>query len=124
MKKILTLSFLVVLFISLSENLYAQRGKDSGGTAPVDITGTYQVEGINPDGSAYTGTCKITTKGGGNFYFYWQVGTTYEGTGKLQGNKISVDFGDTYPVIYIVKNRGKLLDGTWANGTATETLSK
>lgn len=87
------------------------------------IEGTYDVYGTNPGGSLYGGTVKIV-KSGGSYSFEWSVGESYSGTGTLQGNKLTVDWGDDYPVIYLVIESGRVLVGTWANGTATETLCR
>lgn len=60
-----------------------------------------------------------------NTFFTWTVaGQTFTGTGTLEGTTLTVDWGETEPVIYEVKNGGKLLEGTWAGGNATETLRK
>ncbi|PJZ69051.1 fibronectin-binding protein [Leptospira perolatii] len=90
----------------------------------LDIGGTYKVSGTNPNGSKYRGTVTISENPDGSYSFDWSVGSTFSGTGNLEGNVLTVEWGDTYPVIYIVKNGGKLLEGTWANGAATETLTR
>jgi hypothetical protein len=43
--------------------------------------------------------------------------------GKVEGRTVTVDWGDPYPVIYQIRVDGTL-DGKWANGTATEVLTK
>ncbi|MBN1799757.1 MAG: hypothetical protein JW822_14365 [Spirochaetales bacterium] len=87
------------------------------------IEGTYDVYGTNPGGSLYGGTVKIV-KSGSSYSFEWSVGESYSGTGTLQGNKLTVDWGDDHPVIYMVKENGRVLIGTWADGAATETLCR
>ncbi len=89
------------------------------------IGGHYGATGTNPDGSSYRGTCDIALKPDGSYGFNWVVGgTTYVGVGKLQDDVMTVDWGDSYPVVYRVQQGGALLVGTWSNGSATETLSK
>ncbi len=88
-----------------------------------NIEGMYDVYSTNPGGTLYAGTVKIV-KSGSSYSLSWSVGESYSGTGTLQGNKLTVDWGDDYPVIYIVKENGRVLIGTWANGTATETLCR
>jgi hypothetical protein len=87
-----------------------------------DISGKYTAHGTNPDGSMYSGS--VTIRRDGNRYrFDWVIanGQALHGTGILNGHTISVDWGQTYPVIYLVGPNG-VLTGTWNNGTATETL--
>jgi hypothetical protein len=47
-----------------------------------------------------------------------------KGIGTLTNGILTVDWGDTYPVIYQVEQNGKVLEGTWSNGRATEKLIK
>ena len=84
------------------------------------IAGTYTAQGRNPDGSAYAGTVTISEKGDA-LHFVWNVGRPYEGDGSRSQDVVTVDWGDTYPVYYLVMPSGEL-HGTWANGTALERL--
>lgn len=81
----------------------------------------YSVAGTMPNGRAYSGTCMITALGGGQYKFEWRAGGIYVGTGKLEGDMISVNWGSSAPAIYKVNADGTL-SGTWANGRATEFL--
>ncbi len=90
----------------------------------LNVSGTYKVTGTNPGGSKYRGSVDITLNDDGSYAFEWSVGNTFSGTGTLSGNTLTVDWGDTYPVIYTVKNGGARLEGTWGNGTGTEILTK
>ena len=86
------------------------------------IGGNYLAEGRNPDGSTYSGSCRVTNIGEGNFSFHWSIGNqSFSGTGKLIGDTISVDWGAASPVIYKVAADGTL-NGIWSNGQAVETL--
>lgn len=87
------------------------------------ISGSYRVEGRNPDGSGYAGTVRITENGDA-ISMAWQVGTqTYSGTGVRQGRVITVNWGDAFPVVYVIMPNGAL-HGTWADGRASERLTR
>jgi hypothetical protein len=105
--------------------------KPSSGTPaaqfqPASLEGEYRAVGRNPDGSAYRGTCELEYDSDDDlFYVYWSVGTSeYEGVGLLEGDTLTVEWGDRYPVVYKVRQGGKTLEGTWANGQASETLTR
>lgn len=89
--------------------------------AAQSISGSYRAEGRNPDGSTYTGTVQIQDNGGA-IEMNWQVGAqAYAGTGTRNGDVVRVDWGDTYPVVYVRMPSGEL-HGTWSNGRALERL--
>ncbi|MGQ0677249.1 MAG: LIC10280 family protein, partial [Rhodospirillales bacterium] len=93
--------------------------------APVparNIEGLYNATGTNPNGTTYRGTVTIT-RSGGQYAFFWQVGTTYRGTGTFEGDLLVIHWGANYPVIYTLAPDGRLV-GTWNNGNATEVLVK
>ncbi|TGJ99729.1 fibronectin-binding protein [Leptospira semungkisensis] len=112
--RILALATVLVLIVSFSHT----------NAQDLNIYGTYKVTGTNPDGSRYKGSVAVTLNDDGTYNFEWSVGNTFSGTGSLNGNTLTVDWGDTYPVIYTVKNGGTRLEGTWGNGSGTEILSK
>ena len=57
------------------------------------------------------------------FSFHWQIAnSTYDGIGVINGNTITVDWGQSSAVIYQVGADG-VLRGTWDNGHATEILT-
>ncbi|MCE8008683.1 hypothetical protein [Aestuariivita sp.] len=98
---------------------------DSGAKAQTlrDLTGTYRAEGRNPDGSTYSGQAVIAQQGG-VVQIAWQVGAqSYSGQGTFDGRVLSVDWGDTHPVVYVLMSDGTL-HGTWSNGRALERLSR
>ncbi|MEP2716219.1 hypothetical protein [Pseudophaeobacter sp.] len=85
------------------------------------VAGSYRAEGRNPDGSAYKGSVQIF-ESKGVLLVKWQVGNqNYSGSGTRSGDVIWVNWGDTYPVVYIRMPSGEL-HGTWANGKALERL--
>lgn len=91
--------------------------------AQSSVTGLYRAEGRNPDGSTYSGSVRITQTGE-SIAMAWQVGTqAYSGTGIRQGRVITVDWGDSHPVVYVIMPDGTL-HGTWANGRALERLTR
>jgi hypothetical protein len=94
-----------------------------GGNEKINIGGTYNVDGTNPDGTKYLGTCLITSSDG-VYALNWDIaGKKYGGTGPLSGSTLTIDFGDTNPVIYAVSDNGKTLSGTWGGGKASEMLT-
>ena len=89
---------------------------------PATLTGIYRVEGNNPGGGRYRGMVAIMQTGD-QFSFKWWIGTqTFEGTGQLAGRMLVVNWGDKTPVVYTLGARD-VLDGEWADGTATERLT-
>jgi hypothetical protein len=87
-----------------------------------DITGSYLIQGRNPNGSAYTGTV-IIRPAGDRYHVFWFIGAseTYNGSGGWEGDSLVIDWGQQYPVIYKLGSDG-VLYGTWDNGRATENL--
>ena len=53
----------------------------------------------------------------------WRIsnGDTFQGKGYLRGNTLTIDWGQTHPVIYKVGDDG-VLRGTWSNGRGKENL--
>lgn len=90
--------------------------------APHTLTGLYRVSGINPDGTRYPGMLALTQSGA--FYdFTWWIGRdVFRGKGELAGRMLVVHWNDTHPVVYSFAPNG-VLDGEWADGSATERLS-
>jgi Caspase domain len=96
-----------------------------GTAAPKNIDlgdGEYKVEGQTPVGSDYTGTVKIAKEPKG-YQLTWHVGdTSYQGTGTLAGNLLTVDWGSSTPVVYALGTNGSLA-GLWDAGKGEETLT-
>jgi len=87
---------------------------------PGDISGSYRVEGRNPDGSAYSGRLTVQESTGGAVAFAWIVANqSYAGVGTRDGRVVTVDWGAEHPVIYVIMPGGAL-HGTWADGKALE----
>jgi hypothetical protein len=85
------------------------------------VAGIYRVSGTNPDGSRYRGMTSVSLSGGVYRFTWWIGNDVFHGTGRLGGRMLIVDWNSTAPVIYTLKGNG-VLDGDWADGTATETL--
>lgn len=87
------------------------------------LTGQYQVDGRNPDGSRYYGVARMVQVGR-RVSMTWQIegGQTYEGVGTLDGSILTIDWGADLPVIYDVSDPYRLV-GTWAGGRASEILT-
>lgn len=84
------------------------------------VGGVYTAYGMNADGSKYTGQVQISQVGN-TVELYWTVGgQQYSGRGVLQGSVMTVDWGASTPVIYVVV--GNELHGTWDGGNALERL--
>jgi hypothetical protein len=83
--------------------------------------GRYNVLGRNSNGGTYTGF--VTIKRQHTFYSVdWNVGgSSYHGTGTLDGSLLSVSWGSSTPVVYAVSADGSL-KGLWDAGAGEETL--
>lgn len=103
-----------MLSTSLATSVTAQN-------APVfPVGGLYVVYGMNADGSKYTGQVQILQVGT-SVELYWNVGgQQYSGRGVLNGSVMTVDWGASTPVIYVLV--GNELHGTWDGGNALEKL--
>ncbi len=107
------------------QGIAAPQAASSPQAAATGIGGSYLAKGVNPDGSVYEGSCLVAPQEDGSFSFDWEIGgSTYTGSGSLRNGILTVDWGESYPVIYQVKQGGRVLVGTWSGGKATETLTR
>ena len=84
------------------------------------VGGIYTAFGMNADGSKYTGQVQVSQTGNA-VEVYWTVGNQqYSGRGVMQGPVMTVDWGASTPVIYVLV--GMEFHGTWDGGTALERL--
>lgn len=100
--------FMIALLIALAPivSLYAE-----------GVGGTYAVSGKNPNGSRYEGTCVISGDAATGYSFQWTVGEgQFSGTGTLDGDTLTVDWGEPDPVVYKVSADGAELKGKWGPG--------
>jgi hypothetical protein len=105
------------------ENAPAETAKPEEEAKPetIDLAGVYRVEGTNPNGSKYRGMVALA-QDNDQFNFTWWIGKdVFRGTGHFAGKMLVVNWGDKTPVIYTFGDEG-VLDGEWADGSATETL--
>jgi hypothetical protein len=83
--------------------------------------GRYRVAGRNPNGGQYAGTL-VMSKTADSYQLDWRVGSSsFRGSGRLQGNVLTVDWGQTTPVVYALAADGTL-KGLWSAGQGEETL--
>lgn len=107
------------MMVSLAAGSVVAQGKKA---ETADISGRYFADGRNPDGSTYEGRVNID-QSGNDVEFTWYVSSSpTEGRGTIDGRLVTVDWGDTFPVIYVIMPDGTL-QGTWADGTALEKLT-
>ncbi len=92
----------------------------------VNLEGVYYAKGKLPEGKPYQGIVLVTPSevGKGVFAFHWRLpGSEYYGTGTVDGNKISVEWGDSVPIVYEIRKNGEELQGKWgAQGRGVEVL--
>lgn len=90
--------------------------------------GFYEVEGMNPDGTAYVGMFALENAPGASWYVTWQVGDArLLGLGLIQGGVLAVSFvldGRPGVAAYEVEADGRLR-GAWSTGggMGTEVLT-
>ncbi len=86
------------------------------------LEGRYRCAGRSVDGSRYSGVVSIS-KRAGQYEVEWKIGTTiYRGTGTLEYNVLTVNWGHSTPVVYAVAPDGTLT-GLWDGGRGEETLT-
>ena len=89
--------------------------------ATLELAGIYRVSGTNPDGSQYHGMVALS-RNRDEFTLTWWIGEqVLHGTGRVADKMLVVNWGDKDPAIYTFGDGG-VLDGVWADGSATETL--
>jgi len=109
-------------FVFRPEGAEAQAEEVEAQTEMPPLAGVYRASGTNPSGSEYTGMVTVEQDNVG-FHVTWWIGKdTFEGKGHLAGKMLVIDWGDKTPVVYSFGEDGAL-DGEWADGSATETLT-
>jgi len=108
MKKLLIIFTLLLSVVALSSAAHAQ--------SESNLAGTYWVAGTNPGGNgSYKGIATIA-KSGDRYRIHWEVGTTYDGIGKLNDKVFTVEWGtateNVGTVTYALQPSGSL-KGTW-----------
>src|SRR4029079_14685434 len=104
---------------SATERLVLFSRAANGAVTPPE--GAYAVAGQNPNGTRYSGAVTISRQGN-RYQFDWRVGqSAYRGTGTLDGNVLTVNWGST-PVVYSLSVDG-ILRGLWSAGRGAEVLT-
>jgi hypothetical protein len=101
----------------------------AGAAQAQQVGGSYTVSGKNFDGSAYSGTARITPSGGA-CRIVWQTGpTNSSGICMLAGKSFAAAYklgNEIGLVVYELQPDGRLV-GTWTiadrNGSGSETLT-
>ncbi|MFN8527313.1 MAG: hypothetical protein U0670_01725 [Anaerolineae bacterium] len=70
-----------------SDTAYAQEA------LPINIAGTHNVTGTNPDGTEYTGTLEVSADNQVHTFVWNLNGTQIPGVGIMRGNHVAVGFG-------------------------------
>ncbi len=82
-----------------------------------DLSGSYDCEGFNANGSPYQGNVEIRRKGE-MYLVKWRIGRndTYDGVGLVTGSLLSVSYygGIEGIVVYAISEDGSRLTGRWA----------
>lgn len=88
-------------------------------TRGTDLEGDYSITGTNTGGGKYTGTLGVKKSGAG-YALTWNTGSTLNGFGIRQGDKVSVGIGGGKCgfVAYTVSPDGTL-EGKWGSATST-----
>lgn len=122
---------------SKKENKAPVQGQEAGQATgnlkkgTVNIAGTYRAQGTNPGGrTKYSGTATLTPDGD-KYRVHWEVGTIYDGVGKVEGNIFKVEWGragDPVGLVTYTIDSDKVLRGSWytfknPNTLGTETLT-
>lgn len=104
------------------EDDQASEGEDDEEAEAPTLTGVYRTNGTNPSGSKYTGIVAIE-EDGDDFKLTWWIGKdVFHGSGHFAGKMLVINWGDKTPVTYSFGDEGEL-DGEWADGSASETLT-
>ncbi len=97
---------------------------DPGPDKVAEIAGLYRVVGTNPNGTTYRGSVAVMrTDSERTYRFVWWIGRqVFRGEGLRDGRWLRIDWGASSPVIYTIGIDG-VLNGVWADGSASEFLS-
>lgn len=96
----------------------AEKAVPNGKTA--DSTGTFDVDGTNPNQSSYKGKLDIERSSADVYQFSWDVGTKYVGTGIKVGEYLAAGSGSKQCGFVIYEVRDGKLSGKWGVPGATE----
>ena len=90
----------------------------------VRLAGTYRLEGVNPDGTRYSGTATIVPSTDRLLVTWYVANRVYSGAGISSGQVLTIywtdGIGRTGVMVYYLGADG-VLTGSWADGKGTET---
>lgn len=86
---------------------------------------SFQVAGVNPDGSSYHGTVEMEyDQASATISMTWEIGDdTFHGTGSFLDGQLVVEWGASTPAIYSI-TEDLNLSGTWDAGQGSEELTR
>lgn len=85
------------------------------------VSGIYRETGTNPSGSQYRGMAAVVLRGDKVNVTWWIAKDRFSGSGHLAGKMLVVNWNQRHPVLYSFGRDG-LLEGEWADGSATDRL--
>ena len=98
-----------------------RRGRRGGARRGAELTGVYRASGTNPSGSEYPASSRLRRTA--TISSTWWIGKDeFHGSGHYAGKMLVINWGGTTPVVYSFSDEGAL-DGEWADGSASETLT-
>lgn len=86
-----------------------------------NLSGIYREIGTNPSGTKYFGMATVVPRGDKAQFTWWITKDKFVGTAELAGKMLVVNWNQKHPVLYTFGRDG-LLEGEWADGTATDRL--
>lgn len=85
------------------------------------LAGIYRETGTNPSGTQYVGMAAIEPRGEQVNFTWWITKDRFAGTGEMAGQMLVVKWNQRHPVVYTFDG-DRVLQGEWADGTATDRL--
>jgi hypothetical protein len=85
------------------------------------LAGIYRETGTNPNGTKYVGMATVVPRGDRARFTWWVAKDRFRGTAELAGKMLVVNWNQKHPVIYTFNRQG-VLEGEWADGSATDRL--
>lgn len=100
----------------------AQSGKAAAKPEQRNLTGRYEVRGMNRDGTRYVGQADIAHQGR-VVEITWRIeNDIYRGRGVVEGRVVTVSWSEPDPVVYTIMPSGALY-GVWDQGRALDRLT-
>lgn len=108
--------------VNLAPSRPAQGAQQQSISIPKISLGKFTLLGRNPNGSSYSGEATISQHGS-QYEVAWSLasGQRFYGAGVLDDDVLKIKWEHGL-VAYVIRENGKILDGTWANGKGSEIL--